>query len=70
MTLLEMQKILGEILVEIQNKDLSPEARALVIEKAQNSAKIAKQMINSADIILRSDKLCARSDRINRVVGE
>lgn len=70
MTLLEMQKILGEILAEIQDKNLSPEARALIVEKAQNSAKIAKQMINSADIILRADKMCARHDRIDKVVGE
>ena len=70
MTLMEMQNVLGETLDRIRDKTTSPEERAIIMEQAINTAKIAKQMINTADIVLRTDKLCARTDRINRMVGE
>ena len=64
MTLLELQKILGE---EINNmRDGSAD-----IDKAKAIASLAKQMINNADIILRTDKFVQnKGERIDSVVGE
>lgn len=71
MTLIELQKILGErIVVEKENKKLTPEQRMEENKISENIARIAKQMINNADVILRTDKLCNRTDRTNYIVGE
>lgn len=64
MTLLELQKILGE---EINNM----RAGTTDIDKAKAIASLAKQMINNADIILRTDKFVQnKGERIDSVVGE
>lgn len=61
--------LLGETMAELhaspKNSDLFDHA----ILKAEYEAKIAKQMINAADIILRTDKMTSRNDRIDKVVG-
>lgn len=71
MTLIELQKILGErIIAETNNKNLTLEQRAEENKITDNITRIAKQMINNADVILRTDKLCNRNDRTNYIVGE
>lgn len=70
LTLIKMQEKLGEQIEKVTDKTLTDEERALVFEQACYTAKLAKQVINNADIILRADKLSARHDRIDRVVGE
>lgn len=64
MTLLELQRILGE---EIQAvKDGSAD-----VDKAKAIASLAKQMINNADIVLRTDKFVNnKGKRIDGMVGE
>lgn len=69
-TLIEMQEILGTQIKKVTDEELTNEERALVFEQAVYTAKLAKQIINNADIVLRADKLSARHDRIDRVVGE
>ena len=63
MTLLELQNVLGE---EIQSvKDGTAD-----IDKAKAIASLAKQMINNADIVLRTDKFVNnRGKRIDGMVG-
>ena len=69
-TLIEMQEILGTQIKKVTDEELTNEERALVFEQAVYTAKLAKQIINNADIVLRADKLSARHDRIDKVVGE
>ena len=69
-TLIEMQEILGTQIKKVTDEELTNEERSLVFEQAVYTAKLAKQIINNADIVLRADKLSARHDRIDRVVGE
>ena len=58
MNLLELQKILGNrIKEEINSKNLSESEKYECHKTSENIAKLAKQMINNADIILRSEKL-------------
>ena len=63
MTLLELQNVLGE---EIQSvKDGTAD-----IDKAKAIASLAKQMINNADIVLRTDKFVNnKGKRIDGMVG-
>ena len=65
MTLIELQKILGERIEIARNKDLPLEERAKEAEISQVISSLAKQMINNADVVLRSDKLVAEGKLIN-----
>ena len=59
MTLTELQEILGER-IRIANDDTrSLEDRKKEAEISQTISSLAKQMINNADVILRTDKLVA-----------
>ena len=71
MTLIELQKILGDTIRELasdenESEGMEPTKKA----KAEYIAKIAKQMINNADVILRTDKMCNTNERINKIVGK
>lgn len=64
MTLLELQEILGKTIIEI-------EAGNGNMENAKAIASLAKQMINNADIILRTDKFVGnKGKRIDKVTGD
>lgn len=57
MTLLELQNILGERIKLALNNDLTPAEKAENNEQSEIIARLAKQMINNADIVLRTNKL-------------
>lgn len=59
MKLKELQEVLGNTLRTITRDDLSPERRSNEYKKAEAVARLAKQMINNADVVLRADKLQA-----------
>jgi len=64
MTMIELQKILGDELNMLIAGTAQP-------EDAKAVALVAKQMINNADIILRADKFTNQDgSRINQIVGE
>ena len=65
MTLIELQKILGERIEIAMNKDMPLAERAKEAEFRQVISSPAKQMINKADVVLRSDKLVAEGKLIN-----
>lgn len=65
MTLIALQKILGERIAIAMDKNLSIEERAREAEISQVISSLAKQMINNADVVLRSDKLVAEGKLIN-----
>lgn len=69
MTMIEMQAILGNVLDQLM-KEGNNRYKKEVYERAEFVAKIAKQMVNNADVVLRADKLCNRNDRINALIGE
>ena len=73
MTLIELQNILGERVELTQRIDAEDASFRIENEKSDMIARLAKQMINNADVILRTDKLNAEgklSDAsILRVVG-
>lgn len=57
MTLLELQDILGERIRIASDKSISIEERKKENELSQTISSLAKQMINNADVVLRTDKL-------------
>ena len=59
MTLIELQKVLGERIELANSKDLTSEERKREAEISQTISSLAKQMINNADVVLRADKLVA-----------
>lgn len=74
MTLIELQNILGERVALTNDLAMGEEERKKENEKSDMIARLAKQMINNADVILRTDKLIAegklRDSTIEKVVGK
>lgn len=74
MTLLELQKILGERIKIAIDKDMPIEDRKKETELSQTISSLAKQMINNADIVLRTNKLVAdgtlKNTAIEKMIGD
>lgn len=74
MTLQELQLILGERIRLTNDLAMGEEERKKEMEKSDMIARLAKQMINNADVILRTDKLVSegklRDSTIEKIVGE
>lgn len=74
MTLLELQQILGERINIAVDKNMPIEERKKETELSQTISSLAKQMINNADIVLRTNKLVAEGkladSAIQKMIGE
>lgn len=73
MTMIQLQDVLAEQLLAIRKTGMSDSERSRELENAEFTAKLAKQMINNADIMLRTDKMRAEGKligtAIDKVVG-
>ena len=73
MTLVELQKVLGDRIKIAIDKEVSIEDRKKETELSQTISSLAKQMINNADIVLRTNKLVAdgklQDSTIEKMVG-
>lgn len=73
MTLYELQNKLGEQIDLITDKTRPPEERKKLAEMAMTVSSLAKQMINNADVVLRTEKLISegklKDSVIERIVG-
>jgi hypothetical protein len=71
--LIELQKILGDRIRIAVNEDMSLEDRKKETELSMTISSLAKQMINNADIVLRTNKLVAegtiKNSTIERMIG-
>ncbi len=59
MTLMELQEILGERIRLANDETKSIDERKKEAELSQTISSLAKQMINNADVVLRTEKLVA-----------
>lgn len=67
MTLIELQKVLGDrISVTLKSEEMSPEDRQIKNEETHFLVNIAKQMINNGDLILRTEKLLAQTNNLKK----
>lgn len=74
-SLMELNKIMGERIRTTLQEDLSPEQRQEENEQSAIVLGFSKQIINLADVVLRAEKLMAQNkalteSRINRLLGE
>ena len=66
MTQLELQQLLGAELKKVWNSEVMPrETQVKVLDTAAAISSLSKQMINNADIILRTEKLVGE-DRLKK----
>lgn len=76
MTMVQLQDILGDQINTVNDlsADVDDADRKKAYDKADVIARLAKQMINNADVILRTDKLAGEGklsdSTIQKVVGE
>lgn len=70
MTLMELQDVLGDTINQIVEAGDNQYKMKTATEKAEFISKVAKQMINNADVVLRNDKMLGSNERINKLVGE
>lgn len=61
MTLIELQKIMGDRVEVTLKEDITPEERQQDNEQTALVIGLAKQMINNGDLILRTEKLMAQT---------
>lgn len=64
MTLIELQKVLGDRVEVCLQKDFTPEQRQEENEQTALIMGVAKQMINNGDLILRTEKLMAQTKNL------
>lgn len=57
MTLIELQQKLGEQVDLLSNPNTTYQSKKAMADIAQTISSLAKQMINNADVILRTEKL-------------
>lgn len=74
MTLIELQKILGDRIAIHSDLAMDSEEREKENETSDIIARLAKQMINNADVVLRTDKLISErklngKNAISKIVG-
>ena len=75
MTQKELQEVLGERINAMLNlDDLSEDDQKFEFQRSDMISRLAKQMINNADVILRTDKLIAEgklmsTSIISQVIG-
>lgn len=62
MTLVELQNKLGEQVDLLTNKDIPIAERQKIVNTAQIVSSLAKQMINNADVVLRTEKLISEGE--------
>lgn len=68
MKLLELQDVLGQRIKIAIDPEISQEERKAEAAISQTIASLAKQMINNADIVLRTNKLVADGKLFNSAI--
>lgn len=68
-TQIELQEHLGSLMREVMWVKGGTKDFQYAMDRAEYGAKIAKQIINSADIVIRGDKMCNTSEGTKKVLG-
>lgn len=69
-TINELLSVIGKNIEDIQDPKVSQSDRQIKIERADNTAKLAKQFINACGLIQKGDVMSGRHDRTDAVIGE
>lgn len=69
MSLVELQKVLGDRITLTLKEDKTPEQRQMDNEQSYLIMNIAKQMINNGSLILNIEKLAAQNRNLEELVS-
>jgi len=69
MTLVELQKVMGDRILVTLKENLTPEERQTENEQTALIIETAKQMINNGDLILRTEKLMAQTKSLTHSIA-
>lgn len=69
MSLVELQKVLGERIILTLRDDKTPEQRQIDNEESYLIMNVAKQMINNGSLILNIEKLAAQNKNLEEIVS-
>lgn len=69
-TINELLSVIGKNIEDIQDPKVSQSDRQIKIERADNTAKLAKQFINACGLVQKADVMSNRHDRTDAVVGD
>lgn len=69
-TINELLAVIGKNIEDIQDPKVSQSDRQIKIERADNTAKLAKQFINACGLVQKADVMSGRHDRTDAVVGD
>ena len=69
-TINELLSVIGKNIEDIQDPKVSASDRQIKIERADNTAKLAKQFINACGLVQKADVMSNRHDRTDTVVGD
>lgn len=69
-TINELLSVIGQNIESIQEEDISAHDRNIRIERADNTAKLAKQFINACGLVQKGDVMSGRHDRTDAVIGD
>lgn len=69
-TINELLSVIGKNIDDIQDPKVSQYDRQIKIERAQNTAALAKQFINAVGLIQKADVMAGRHDRVDKAIGD
>lgn len=69
-TINELLSVIGKNIEDIQDTKVSQSDRQIKLERADNTAKLAKQFINACGLVQKADVMSGRHDRTDAVVGD
>jgi len=68
-TINELLSVIGKNIEDIQDPKVSQSDRQIKIERADNTAKLAKQFINACTLVQKADVMSGEHDRIDALIG-
>lgn len=68
-TVIDLFDKLGQKAEKIFSGELKGRERREAIEEVDAAAKISKQALNAANVVVKADKMAGRHDRTDRIVG-
>lgn len=69
-TISELLSVIGKNIEDIQESKVDQNVRRTRIERADNTAKLAKQFINACGLVQKADVMSGRHDRVDAVIGD
>lgn len=68
-TINELLSVIGKNIEDIQDPKVSQYDRQIKIERADNTAKLAKQFINACTLVQKADVMSGKHDRTDALIG-